>query len=133
MLVVESFYLGWLLYRKYQTKQNSVLLLSSSLGLVIGSVLTLIIASYLSSGETGYSIESNTENVMRLPIVSWYLNGEDLRIPHFFATHMMQFFPLYGLWLARRNVSIVDGKRKIFRSVGVYSVLVILLFVLAVF
>ena len=138
ILVAGSFYLGWLLYRvflyrEYQSKQNSVLLLSSSLGLTIGSVLTLIIAGYLSSATAGYSIEENAENVMRLPIVSWYLNGEDLRIPHFFATHMMQFFPLYGLWLTRRNVSIDDGKRKVYWSVGVYTALVLLLFVLGVF
>ena len=133
ILVAGSFYLGWLLYREYQSKRNSILLLSSSLGLIIGSVLTLIIASYLSSGTTGYSIEANTENVMRLPIFSWYLNGEDLRIPHFFATHMMQFFPLYGLWLTRKNTSIADGKTKLLWSLGIYTVLVLLLFVVAVF
>jgi len=130
ILVVGSFYLGYLLYRDYQQEQNNVILLSSSLGLTIGSVLTLIIAGYLSSGlMAGNAIDTNA---MRLPIVSWYLDGKDLRIPHFFATHMMQFFPLYGLWLSRKNITVIDGKKRILWSVGVYSILVLLLFAIAV-
>lgn len=132
ILVVGSFYLGYLLYREYQPKRNNILLLSSSLGLTIGSVLTLIIASYLSSSETGYSITENTENVMRLPIFSWYLNGEDLRVPHFFATHMMQLLPFYGLWLTRKNLSFADCKKRILWSCGIYTILVLLLFAIAV-
>ena len=127
-----SFYLGYLLFRKYQTNRNDVLLLSSSLGLIIGSILTLIIASYLSSGTTGYPIDENTKDILRLPIFSWYLDGKDLRIPHFFATHMMQFFPLYGFWLSKRNISIAQGKTRIFLSVSIYSALVLLLFGIAI-
>ena len=133
ILVVGSFYLGCLLYREHQTKRNSILLLFSALGLIIGSVLTLIIASYLSSGTTGYSIDENTKNVIRMPIFSWYLDGKDLRIPHFFATHMMQIFPIYGLWLTRKNVSITDGTTRLVWSVGIYTVLVLFLFAMAIF
>ncbi len=130
-LVVGSFYLGYLLYREYQSERSSALLLSSALGLTIGSILTLIIASYLSSSPEGYVIDINAQEALRLPIFSWYLNGEDLRIPHFFATHMMQFFPLYGLWLSRQNVPIADCKSRLFWSAGIYSLLVVLLFVVA--
>ena len=119
--------------QEYQSKRNNLLLLSSALGLTIGSVLTLVIASYLSSGETGYSINTNTENVMRLPIFSWYLNGDDLRIPHFFATHMMQFFPLCGLWLTRKKVSFTVEKTRLLWGTGIYTSLVLLLFAIAVF
>ena len=135
ILVAGSFYLGYLLYREYranQNKQNTLILISSALGLIIGSVLTLIIASYLSTRTTGYPLDANTESVIRLPIFSWYLDGKDLRIPHFFATHMMQFFPLYGFWLTRKNVSIANGKSKVFWGIGIYTVLVILLFAIAV-
>ncbi|MFT5502573.1 MAG: hypothetical protein ACI8XC_000278 [Gammaproteobacteria bacterium] len=131
-LVAGSFYLGYLLYREYQSERNSALLLSSALGLTIGSILTLIVASYLSSLPTGYVIEAGTQvDVLRLPIFSWYLNGQDLRIPHFFATHMMQLFPLYGLWLSRQDMSIVDCKKRLFWSTGLYSLVVTLLFIVA--
>jgi len=132
-LVLGSFYLGYLLYREYQSEQTSVLLLSSALGLTIGSVLTLIIAGYLSSSQTGYAADINTQEALRLPIFSWYLNGEDLRIPHFFATHMMQFSPLYGLWLSRQNMPFSVCKKRLFWSVGIYSLLVMLLFAIALF
>lgn len=132
-LVAGSFYLGYLLYRKYQTDRSSSLVLSAALGLTIGSVLTLIIASYLSSGTSGYPVDINNPDVMRLPIVSWYLDGRDLRIPHFFATHMMQIIPFYGLWLTRKNVSITDAKVRLFWSTGIYTALVLLLFAIAIF
>ena len=129
-LVAGSFYLGCLLYREYQPERNSALLLSSALGLVIGSVLTLIIAGYLSSSESGYAIETDMQ-ALRVPIFSWYLNGQDLRIPHFFATHMMQFFPLYGLWLSRKKMPVDSCKRRLFYSAGFYSLMILLLFVVA--
>nr|CAA6813101.1 MAG: Unknown protein [uncultured Thiotrichaceae bacterium] len=132
VLVAGSFYLGYLLYREYRSERSNVLLLSASLGLIIGSVLTLIIASYLSSATTGYTVPAD-EDVLRLPLFSWYLNGEDLRIPHFFATHMMQLFPLYGLWLSRQNVSMADCKVRLFWSAGIYSLIVVLLFVIVLF
>ena len=36
-----------------------------------------------------------------LPLVGWSTTGGDLRVPHFFATHLMQALPLTG-WLADR-------------------------------
>ncbi len=134
ILVAGSFYLGYLLYREYrenQTKQNSLILISSALGLTIGSVLTLIIAGYLSSRTTGYVVNAETVNVMRMPIFSWYLDGKDLRIPHFFATHMMQLFPLYGYWLSKKNTSFAEGKSRVLKSIAIYSSVVIGLFVIA--
>jgi len=132
ILVAGSFYLGYLLYREYQSQEGDVFLLSAALGLTIGSVLTLVIASHLASGETGY-LAPVDEEVLRMPLFSWYLNGEDLRIPHFLATHMMQLLPLYGLWLGRRNISLADAKARLFRSAGIYSSVVVLLFVIALF
>jgi len=132
ILVAGSFYLGYLLYREYQSREGDVFLLSAALGLTIGSVLTLIIASHLASGETGYLAPFDQE-VLRMPLFSWYLNGEDLRIPHFLATHMMQLLPLYGLWLSRRNMPVGDAKVRLFRCTGIYSSVVVLLFVIALF
>jgi hypothetical protein len=32
-----------------------------------------------------------------LPLLGWSRTGGDLRVPHFFATHIMQALPLLGL------------------------------------
>ena len=102
VLVGASFYLGYKLYREYQVNRNDPLLLSCALGLMLGSILTLIIAGYLSSvGGEGISNDPNSS--IRVPFFGWYLNGQDIRIPHFFATHMMQIMPFIGWWLLRSN------------------------------
>lgn len=131
MLVLGSFYLGWLLFREYQSTRNQPLLFASALGLTIGSVLTLVIASYLSS-QTDNGITAISTEVLRLPLLGWYLNGQDLRIPHFFATHMMQLLPLYGLWLSQKKWT-VGGlyERRLLWTTGISGSLIMALFVLS--
>lgn len=128
ILVLGSFYLGWLLYREYQPKRNNPLLLSSALGLTVGSVLTLIIASYMSSQPDNIIIASS--DVIRVPLFGWYLNGQDLRVPHFFATHLMQLLPLYGLWLSRKeHASGGKHETRLLWITGAASVLILVLFI----
>ena len=126
ILVLGSFYLGYLLLREYLVERDKPLLLSAALGLIIGSVLTLIIASYMSS-RTGPVVIVNAHEVLRVPVFGWYLNGQDLRIPHFLATHMMQLLPLYGLWLSQQNLAAVGCEKRLFWVSGIYGLLVITL------
>ncbi|NKB76038.1 MAG: hypothetical protein GKR96_03080 [Gammaproteobacteria bacterium] len=120
LMVAGSFYLGWLLYREYRSKHSGVLLLSAALGLTMGSVLTVIVAGLLSSSEYGY-LADNTQSVMRMPMFGWYLDGRDFRIPHFFATHMMQLIPMYGFYLSRGNRSITKSKARLYWVTAVYN------------
>jgi len=132
ILVLGSFYLGWLLFREYKTERNNPLLLSSALGLTAGSILTLIIASYMSSQPDNIIIASS--DVIRVPFFGWYLNGQDLRIPHFFATHLMQLLPLCGLWFSRKEQA--NGGRyevHLIWITGAASVLILMLFILPLF
>ena len=133
VLVIGSFYLGYLLFWEYLTTRNQPLLLASAFGLTIGSVLTLGIAGYMSS-QTDGGISASAFEALRVPVLGWYLNGQDLRIPHFFATHMMQLLPLYGFWLSK-NSRAVDGvyEKWLVWAIGISSSLIIALFVLAVF
>jgi hypothetical protein len=82
MLVLGSFYLGYLLFKEYQPKRNQPLLLASALGLTTGSVLTLIVAGYMSS-QIANEITTNSYEALRVPVLGWYLNGQDIRIPIF--------------------------------------------------
>ena len=79
VLIAGSFYLGILLFRKYRKEGNSFIL-ASALGLTIGSILTLIVAGKLGS------LPQNAvapEGVAQVPVLGWYLNGQDMRVPHF--------------------------------------------------
>jgi len=134
ILVAGSFYLGYLLYREYQESrqqqaQNNVFLLSAALGLTTGSAMTLVFASHLSSSPD-YLSASIANGALQAPLLGWYLDGRDLRIPHFLATHMMQLIPLYGLWLSQKSHT-TDPKKSLYWVAGAYSLLVITLFAFA--
>lgn len=68
------------------------------LGLSIGFVLTIAIAGYMSTLKTGHWVNAPATDVGGIPIFGWTKQGGDLRVPHFFATHMMQLLPLAG-WI----------------------------------
>jgi hypothetical protein len=75
------------------------------LGLVLGSILTLLTASVMAADlihETGRWAGGLRSDATGLPFVGWSTTGGDLRVPHFFATHLMQALPLAG-WLADRT------------------------------
>jgi len=132
ILVLGSLYLGWLLFREYQSERNNPLLLSGALGLTAGSILTLIIASYMSSQPDNIIIASS--EVIRVPFFGWYLNGQDLRVPHFLATHLMQLLPLYGLWLGQKEQTNSDKhEAHLIRLTGVTSMLILVLFISSLF
>jgi hypothetical protein len=133
MLVLGSFYLGYLLYKEYQSTSDQPLLLASALGLTTGSVLTLIVAGYMSS-QIDNEITTNSYEALRVPVLGWYLNGQDIRIPHFLATHMMQLLPLYGLWL-NKNKRAVGGvyETRLIWTTSILGLAVMVLFLLAVY
>ena len=131
LMVVGSFYLGWLLLQEYKSERSEILLLSAALGLFIGSVLTLLIAGFLSSSEFGY-LAVSSQSVMRVPVTGWYLDGLDFRIPHFFATHTMQLIPLYGFYLSRSNIANSNRKPRLYWVAGVYTLLIVVVFVTGV-
>jgi uncharacterized membrane protein YdjX (TVP38/TMEM64 family) len=56
--------------------------IASALGLTTGSVLTLIVAGYMSS-QIANEITTNSYEALRVPVLGWYLNGQDIRIPIF--------------------------------------------------
>lgn len=94
--------------------------LGTVMGLLAGFVLTLGIAGYMSSLPTGHWIDAPRTDSNGLPIFGWSRQGGDLRVPHFFATHLMQLLPLAGYLLDKYyhdNVRLV--------KVGIYSASVI--------
>jgi hypothetical protein len=113
VLVVTSSIIGLMIWR-YATesaRRQKGLYWGAAAGLFLGGVATLITASVLASGTVagpGHWEGGIRTDVGGLPIVGWSRTGDDLRVPHFFATHLMQALPLAGL-LADRLVPKLAG------------------------
>lgn len=77
------------------------------LGAVAGTLATLATAGAMSSMQftpTGHWVGGALTDAGGLPIFGWSTTGGDLRVPHFFATHLIQAIPVVGL-LADRFAS----------------------------
>jgi hypothetical protein len=68
--------------------------------MILGFITTLVVAGYMSS-QNSHWVGGVPSDADGLPIVGWVRGGGDLRMPHFFATHLMQIIPLIG-WMADR-------------------------------
>ncbi len=77
-------------------KLSPGLKLGAGLGLTIGFVLTLLIAGYMSTRPDGHWVGGPATDVGGVPLFGWSQQGGDLRVPHFFATHLMQALPIAG-------------------------------------
>ncbi|CAN7447110.1 hypothetical protein LJR030_004616 [Rhizobium sp. LjRoot30] len=103
-IVVGCFVVGWVIWRSGRRDAGIGLRLGAASGLMIGAVLTVITAGILSSGalaEPGHWVGGVRSDAEGLFLVGWSRSGGDLRVPHFFATHLMQALPLLGLMLDR--------------------------------
>ena len=147
LLVAVSFVLGIMIWRYGMTngspetqKSGSGLSTASSLmtgsglrtgsilGLIFGSILTLLVAGYMSGGSSHLVGQTGVDS-SGLPIIGWSRTAGDLRIAHFFATHLMQILPLIGFCCDRMNLP--AKKIVIVSTVGLVS-LIALSFALAV-
>ncbi len=66
---------------------------------MLGALLTLITAGVLSMGVDGpgHWVGGDRTDATGLFLTGWSTTGGDLRVPHFFATHLTQAIPLAGL------------------------------------
>jgi hypothetical protein len=101
VLVATAFVVGLAIHRSSQVQAPSGLRLGASLGLMLGAVLTLATAGPLSASafapDIGHWIGSVRSDANAVPLLGWSRTGGDLRVSHFFATHLMQALPLLGL------------------------------------
>ena len=68
----------------------------SATGLIGGTILTLVIA-FRMGGALSRHVGVAPPDAPRMPLTGWSLAVGDRRVPHFFATHLMQAGPLAGL------------------------------------
>ncbi|WP_377295566.1 hypothetical protein [Rhizobium sp. SGZ-381] len=104
LLVLSSLVIGLYLMMRPAPSAPRGLRLGGAWGLILGSLLTLVTALALGSGEIagpGHWVGGVRSDAGGLFLFGWSRSGGDLRVPHFFATHIMQALPLIGLMLDR--------------------------------
>ena len=84
------------LLAKPSTRLTPGLKLGAGLGLSFGFILTLSLGGYMSMQTSGHWVGAPPTDAGGLPIFGWSRAGGDLRVAHFFATHLMQALPLVG-------------------------------------
>ena len=102
VLVVSTSIAGYWIWKhaSAEARKHPGLYWGAVLGLFLGGIATLITASALASGQIagpGHWVGGVRSDIGGLPILGWSTTGGDLRVPHFFATHLMQALPLAGL------------------------------------
>lgn len=107
LIVATTAALGVALWRHPRPRGHGdgrdALWLGAVLGLVLGSVATLLVAVPLSSGAIagpGPWVGGESSNGAGLPLLGWSTTGGDLRVPHFVATHLLQALALAGWAMA---------------------------------
>ena len=104
LIVVVTAWLGVLAWRAPGPGIGRGLALGAAAGLFLSGVLTLLVAAPLAAGLVdgpGHWVGGMRSDAQGLPLLGWSTMGGDLRVPHFFATHLLQALPLAG-WLADR-------------------------------
>ncbi|MBX9470293.1 MAG: hypothetical protein KL839_21665 [Rhizobium sp.] len=104
LLVLSSLVIGVYILLRPRPGAPTALRLGGGWGLVLGSVATLFTAFALGSGAIdgpGHWVGGIKTDIGGLPLFGWSRSGGDLRVPHFFATHIMQALPILGLGLDR--------------------------------
>jgi len=96
LIVLGSGLFGYALWRSPVPQGALQLHAGASLGLLLGSAMTLVLAGYMSQ-QHGHLVGGPQTDAFGLPFLGWATRGGDLRVPHFFATHGMQALPLAGL------------------------------------
>lgn len=104
LMMLATIWVGWMLWRHPREGKRNATWLGAVLGLVGGSIVTLVATAPLASGAVdgpGHWVGGVRSDAGGLPVFGWSTTGGDLRVPHFFATHLIQVLPLAG-WLADR-------------------------------
>lgn len=96
--------IGVAIWRDGSARIGPGLRTGAAAGAILGSLATLITAGAMASGAltpTGHWVGGTLSDADGLPVLGWSTTGGDLRVAHFFSTHLVQTLPILG-WLADR-------------------------------
>jgi hypothetical protein len=134
VLVVTTSIAGYWIWKhaSAEARNHQGLYWGAAMGLFLGGAATLITASALASGQiagSGHWVGGVRSDIDGLPILGWSTTGGDLRVPHFFATHLIQALPLAGL--LADNLLATQAKLFVWLASAVGLALVVLTFLQA--
>jgi hypothetical protein len=126
-LVVCAFIIGFGIHRGAKPGIGG-LTYGAAWGLMLGAAGTFITAGVMSSGLVGgrgHWVGGVHSDAHGLPLTGWSTTGGDLRVAHFFATHMMQALPLVGWcadrWLPERARQLVRAAAAVMAAIVVFT------------
>jgi len=99
--------LGWIVLTDEGFALSRTVQHASAAGLIFGTVMTFVAAYHLGVRQ-GPFFGDKPARERRMQVTDWSLDRGDLRVAHFFATHMMQVTPVVALlavWLLPEGVA----------------------------
>jgi hypothetical protein len=126
VLTLTTIFLGWRILRY---APPSPIVFATGLGFIVAGALVTGVGGYLGQ-QGGHWVGGDQTDATGLPFLHWSTTGGDLRVPHFFALHIMQALPLLGF--VCRDMAI--GRARLIISAGamVWIGLTLLTFVQAI-
>jgi hypothetical protein len=114
---------GFVGFKLWKHRRNSIWTEAASVGLIAGAVLGTIAGAYLSA-QAGHHVGGNTSDASGTGLFAWSTTGGDLRIAHFVGLHATQIIPFAAL----------SGKRSVvYGATAAVSVLTVVTFGMAYF
>lgn len=121
VLTVAAGAIGVMVVLDGQVRMGPGLRHAAALGLIGGTLLTLVIAFEM-GGRMAHHVGTPPQPEARWPVLGWSRDVGDLRPPHFFATHMMQAVPVLG-WLADRALPPVAAATFAWAAAAIWAAL----------
>lgn len=87
---------GYLIWRNKNTSLSNAMHFAIWFGSISMAVMTIVAASYMAA-QTGHLVGGNLLDTEAMPIMGWATDGGDLRVAHFFASHIIHILPLFVL------------------------------------
>ena len=96
LLISPTLVFAWYIQQNKQANISPAIKLSIVSSLIITGIATLVVAGYMSNGN-GHNVGGIASDANSYAFIGWLKDQGDLRVAHFFATHAMQFIPLFAL------------------------------------
>lgn len=115
---------GILIFRNKQTGLSKPMHFAIWFGSIAMFFLTVITASYMAA-QTGHLVGGNALDTEAYPFMGWATDGGDLRVAHFFASHIFHALPLFvlaaGLFSSQVSRTAVSGFAGLYTAFTFYT------------